>query len=123
MKKVVVFVLSLCITLSFMPITNIFAANEQPAMYLFKDVLRASFNHAYKVDYPYRKPVDIISDAGAKANAYAPFDCKVVKIEENQANMVGLVSLNPVRFANGEINYMTITSLDKGTQPFVVCDG
>ena len=108
MKKVVVFVLSLCITLSFMPITNIFAANEQPAMYLFKDVLRASFNHAYKVDYPYRKPVDIISDAGAKANAYAPFDCKVVKIEENQANMVGLVSLNPVRFANGEINYMTI---------------
>lgn len=108
MKKVITFVLSLCMILGLMPVANVFAVDEQPAMYLFKDVLRASFNHVYQAKYPYRKPVDIISNAGAKANAYAPFDCKVVKIEENEANMVGLVSLNPVRFANGEVDYMTI---------------
>lgn len=107
-KRITSLILSLCFIFLTAPIQHVKAANEQCAMYLFHDVLSVNCYHQYNSKYPYRKPFDIISTVASKASAYAPFDCKVVAIAPSEGNMVAITSLNPVRYADGTVDYMTI---------------
>ena len=107
-KRIISIMLSLCMVLLAVPAQKVEATGEQAAMYFFTDILSVSCYHTYNAKYPYRNPFDIISNTSSKANAYAPFDCKVVKVDASNGNMVAITSLNPVRFANGTVDYMTI---------------
>ena len=42
-----------------------------------------------------------------------------------RSNRIRITGINPTRFDRSQIKFYLIllTSLDKGTQPFVVCDG
>ena len=107
-KRLMSIGLLLCVLFSVIPIQSAYATEPQPAMYIFKDVLRVSSWHKFKPEYPDRKPFDISSQAAPKADAYAPFDCKVVRTDASEGNMMAVVSLAPVLFADGTTDYMTI---------------
>lgn len=120
MKKTAKKLLSVILCLTF--ILGVFATNigsiqteatgTQKAMFLFKNTLYITCNvenHAYKSNYPYRKPIDIIDNLSGNGNAYAPFDCKVVGKYEgtDNGNTVAFESLEKVQFADGTVDYMT----------------
>lgn len=104
--------LTLVLAVGMLP-TSALAANAetQYAMFLFKNVLKVTCNassHGYMDDYPYRKATDIVDPNAAKANVYAPFDCKVVYLYSGDGNAVVIESIEPVYFADGTTDYMTI---------------
>lgn len=108
-KRMLSIVLTVCMLLALIPISSK-AASYQHAMWFFKSHLQitnGASGHSYNAKYPYRKPVDFVGPTSGIDSAYAPFDCKVVKIDASQGNMVAFESTNQVYMADGSLGYVT----------------
>ena len=111
-KSVISIIILIAILTPFCTICLHASAEEtQLAMYIFKSKLKITClpsGHGTNSNYPNKLPYDVVSGVSSY-NAYAPFDCKVIKIISSEGHTVAFESINKVLYPDGTIDYMTFT--------------
>ncbi len=106
-KRLLVLLLAVVLVVSCLSVGA--AADNQKAMWIFKEYVYVTNNadgHAYKASYPYRRPFDVVAYS-SNTTALAPFDAKVVAIDNANGHVVLIESTEPVELANGNTSYVS----------------
>lgn len=106
-KRLLVLLLAVVLVVSCLSVGA--AADKQKAMWIFKEHVYVTNNadgHAYQASYPYRRPFDVVAYS-SNTTAIAPFDAKVVAIDNASGHVVLIESTAPVELANGTVSYIS----------------
>ena len=107
-KRLVALLLAMLVAVSCLTI-GVAAANQK-AMWIFKDKLYITCNaarHIKSTKYPDRRPFDAVSGT-SDYTVYAPFDCRIAKIDAKEEHSVFFESVSEVDLADGSSGYITM---------------